>query len=190
MLTMSTDPASAEQCRYLDDIIELMSAQGHPEVDALRAKLNAGMTKREASRALDYWVPIFKEAKRRPYQPVAPPPPDPVRPQRRPVPPVPGFYRHGDQVVRVTRPDNKWTVGHILVTPPLDADGEPVGNGSWERAPKGTIWDLRPDELISLGDAASWGRTSKICMRCGARLDDPKSKERGLGPVCAKRWGK
>jgi hypothetical protein len=45
------------------------------------------------------------------------------------------------------------------------------------------------DRRLSLSEVGSLGRTFDHCLCCGARLDDPESVDRGIGPVCAKRYG-
>ena len=37
--------------------------------------------------------------------------------------------------------------------------------------------------------AVAYGRETGTCACCGRQLTDPKSVERGIGPVCAKTWG-
>lgn len=41
---------------------------------------------------------------------------------------------------------------------------------------------------LSLSEVGSLGVQSGHCLLCGRRLDDPESVDRGLGPVCAKRY--
>lgn len=37
--------------------------------------------------------------------------------------------------------------------------------------------------------AVAYGRETGTCACCGRELTDPKSVERGIGPVCARTWG-
>jgi hypothetical protein len=40
------------------------------------------------------------------------------------------------------------------------------------------------------GEAAiKWGLTFKCCAVCGIELTDPVSRARGIGPICAEKWG-
>lgn len=40
---------------------------------------------------------------------------------------------------------------------------------------------------LTLEEAKEWGRATSHCIKCGLRLDDPESVDRGIGPVCAKK---
>lgn len=40
---------------------------------------------------------------------------------------------------------------------------------------------------MELEEAKAWGRMTGTCCVCAARLDDPRSVDAGIGPVCAKR---
>mgnify|MGYP003576128223 CR=1 FL=1 len=58
--------------------------------------------------------------------------------------------------------------------------------GGTEYAP-GIVTRLDPQRKLRLDEAQAWGRKTGTCCNCYAKLTDPKSVERGLGPVCAKR---
>jgi hypothetical protein len=51
------------------------------------------------------------------------------------------------------------------------------------------IFKLQPEQRIMLARAQELGRISGRCVRCRARLDDPKSVAAGIGPVCRKYQG-
>jgi hypothetical protein len=41
---------------------------------------------------------------------------------------------------------------------------------------------------LSLAEVGAMGKTFDHCLTCGRRLDDPESVDRGIGPVCAKKY--
>lgn len=41
---------------------------------------------------------------------------------------------------------------------------------------------------MSLEEAKTWGKTTESCCVCGAHLDDPKSIDAGIGPVCGAKF--
>jgi hypothetical protein len=53
-----------------------------------------------------------------------------------------------------------------------------------EYAP-GLIFQLKAEQRITLARAQELGRTNGRCIRCHAKLTDPKSVTTGIGPVCA-----
>lgn len=58
--------------------------------------------------------------------------------------------------------------------------------GGTEYAP-GIVTRLDPQRKLTLDEAQAWGRRTGTCCNCYAKLTDPKSVERGLGPICASR---
>lgn len=61
-------------------------------------------------------------------------------------------------------------------------------DGGWvylgRRAP---FFDLSPETLISIDEAAEYGHLYGVCVVCGRDLTDEHSIERGIGPVCYAR---
>lgn len=58
--------------------------------------------------------------------------------------------------------------------------------GGTEYAP-GIVTRLDPQRKLRLDEAQAWGRRTGTCCNCYAKLTNPVSVERGLGPVCASR---
>ena len=59
---------------------------------------------------------------------------------------------------------------------------------SWEyvgRRPLATLVATKP---LTLDEMSEWGVWSGVCLSCGAPLTVKKSVERGIGPVCAKKY--
>lgn len=54
---------------------------------------------------------------------------------------------------------------------------------------KGAIFNLRPDQRMSLERAKELAIRYGRCLNCGRRLKDATSVERGIGPVCIKAFG-
>lgn len=52
----------------------------------------------------------------------------------------------------------------------------------------GAIHNLTAAHALDLDTARAYGTLTGICAICGARLTDPVSVERGIGPVCAARF--
>lgn len=61
--------------------------------------------------------------------------------------------------------------------------------GSAHRVKKGES-NLGLAEILPLTkeEAANWGHLTGSCIVCGKRLDDPESVDRGIGPVCFKKF--
>lgn len=49
---------------------------------------------------------------------------------------------------------------------------------------RGAVYSLTSADRMSVEDARAWGVLTGVCCVCGAFLTDPKSVERGIGPVC------
>lgn len=58
--------------------------------------------------------------------------------------------------------------------------------GSWVYAP-GMIYKLKPEQKLTLEEAAKIGHATGVCAICGRTLSDEKSVAQGVGPVCIKR---
>lgn len=59
--------------------------------------------------------------------------------------------------------------------------------GGTEYAP-GVVTRLDPSRKLRMEEAQAWGRKTGTCCNCYAKLTDPVSVERGLGPICAARF--
>lgn len=97
----------------------------------------------------------------------------------------PGYYfRDGKVYVVVASKNNPGRFyAKELVVP---TDGR--ARASWNYAP-GIHKHLRDSERLTAQQAASLGHQHGYCMVCGRRLDDPRSVQDGIGPVCIKRLG-
>lgn len=91
-----------------------------------------------------------------------------------------GFYAIGDEVFRIvpSRRDPSRKFAEKLDTE--------TGRFRYE---KGAIFRVAEKGKMITGEmAAELGKKFGICIRCGAELTVPESIERGMGPVCAKKW--
>jgi len=90
-----------------------------------------------------------------------------------------GMYRKDGQIIKVqiaVHGSGK-VYAKVLV---IDAPGE----GHFEYAP-GVVSTLTPEDRMTPGEAAEFGRLYGICIVCSATLTDEESIARGIGPVCA-----
>lgn len=60
-------------------------------------------------------------------------------------------------------------------------------SGGWDYSP-GDTKRIKPEERMSLEDAAAYGKTTGQCIVCGRELTDPNSIAAGIGPICADRF--
>lgn len=95
-----------------------------------------------------------------------------------------GFYARDGEVFKVqtSKASGRNYALRLVVT--TLRSGQP--RGSWEYA-AGVVFDLTPEQRLSVEQAAQAGRMTGVCVICGATLTDPESIERGIGPVCAQR---
>lgn len=105
----------------------------------------------------------------------------PPAPTKRHTPAAEGYYHHDGKIIVVVK--NKRgdrTYAKVLTA-------SPAGRWSWEYAPGvgASVAGLSP---VSLSDAAAWGHLHGSCLVCCRSLTDPASVERGIGPVCAKKF--
>lgn len=73
----------------------------------------------------------------------------------------------------------------------------PGGNrGRWTYAP-GLVGTLTPEDVLTPERAAEYGKTARegwdgsilvFCACCGAELDNEESRDRGIGPVCFRKY--
>lgn len=113
----------------------------------------------------------------------------PKKPTQKAADPTPGVYSYaGDQYVRVYfGQKNGRTLAKRIH---MEQDG-----GDWTvtyeylgLAARVLTPDTTPERL-SLEEVGSLGITTNHCLMCGRRLDDPESVDRGIGPVCARKYG-
>lgn len=51
----------------------------------------------------------------------------------------------------------------------------------------GMLTALRPEDVMTLKEAAEFGKLYGFCVRCGRTLTDEASIEAGIGPICASK---
>jgi len=95
-----------------------------------------------------------------------------------------------DNIVLSRAPDNGRNAGAIYVK----VDGEYAGKvtgGYWLpfKAPEGTFEKLQEIAKDPLGSAVAYGKRTGNCSACGRDLTNHGSIEKGIGPICAERWG-
>jgi hypothetical protein len=61
-----------------------------------------------------------------------------------------------------------------------------VFTGGWEYE-AGAIYRLKDSQRMTLEEAKAFGMATGLCCVCGRFLNDPKSVEQGIGPVCIKK---
>jgi len=67
-----------------------------------------------------------------------------------------------------------------------------IQNGSFVSrldAPSDLGQKLSELSVDPMGAVVSFGRLTGACACCGRTLTDPTSIERGVGPICAQKWG-
>lgn len=95
----------------------------------------------------------------------------------------PGYYTRGDDVFVVVRNQARTrTYAKQLVVP---GDNR---NAYWQYAP-GVGAELADLTALTVDEARRLSHLHGVCVICGTRLTDPKSVERGIGPVCIKKIG-
>jgi hypothetical protein len=96
-----------------------------------------------------------------------------------------GFYLHDHQYYKVQRAVHG--SGHLYAkrwVVPTGGGGEPF----WEMA-AGAVSALRPEEALTIEEAAEFGHLYGCCVRCGRTLTDEESIAAGIGPICAGKMG-
>lgn len=99
-------------------------------------------------------------------------------------------FRYEDLVIS-RAPDNGANAGALYVK----VDGEYAGKvkeGKWfgvRTAPEGIINKLQEIAANPLESAVAYGRKTGNCACCGRELTRHDSIERGIGPICAERFG-
>lgn len=99
-------------------------------------------------------------------------------------------FRFEDLVVS-RAPDSGANAGALYVK----VDGEYAGKvkeGKWfdlRTAPQDTLSKLQQIAESPLGSAVAYGRKTGTCACCGRELTKHESIDRGIGPICAERFG-
>jgi hypothetical protein len=98
-----------------------------------------------------------------------------------------GYYVDGDDVFVVVISKRSGHPYAKQLTVSRNADGS-VRHVSWEYAPR-VAYRLASMAPLTVEEAGRLGHLYGHCIICCAALTDPKSVERGIGPVCAKKVG-
>lgn len=123
--------------------------------------LERGMTSREASGHIDALLGL------------------PKRPTEPGVLPPEGIHYVDGVIYKVKPSRSGWAYAKRL-------DLDPRG---WQYVAREPFHLLSADTLITPEQAYEFATAYGVCANCGKDLTDPKSVERGVGPVCAKRLG-
>ena len=96
----------------------------------------------------------------------------------------PGYYtRDTDVFVVVYNKDRTRTYAKQLIVP-----ADINRRAFWKYAP-GVGFELADLTPLTVDEARRLSHLHGVCVICGIRLTDPKSVERGIGPVCIKKIG-
>lgn len=97
----------------------------------------------------------------------------------------------GDNMKLTPAPERGKNAGHLYVK----VDGEYAGKidpaGKFHKAWKTDIAveaDLKKIAADPLGEARLYGMRTGTCACCGRELTDPKSIDKGIGPICESKW--
>ena len=96
-----------------------------------------------------------------------------------------------DNMVLSRAPDSGVNAGAIYVKVNGEYAGKVTG-GYWlpcKGSPEGTLEKLRDVAKDPLGSAVAYGKRTGNCSACGRDLTNHGSIEKGIGPICAERWG-
>lgn len=85
-----------------------------------------------------------------------------------------GFYAYGAGCAEVVKSGRGFLYAKVL----------DVQTGQWSYA-KGLVSQLKPEDRLTLSQAAALGKRWHRCMCCGKELTKQESIDRGIGPVCA-----
>lgn len=89
---------------------------------------------------------------------------------------TPGFYAHADTVAEVVKSGNGRLYAKVL------------NRSTWrfDYAP-GVVTLLKPEDRLTLSQAAAMGKEWHHCGICGRELTNDESIDRGIGPICARK---
>lgn len=100
-----------------------------------------------------------------------------------------GVYTDGDKFVRVYFGQQS---GQMLAKEiHLHSDGPEAEAQYVEYAYLGRAANVITSDYrrMTLEEVGSLGKRFDHCLLCGRRLDDPESVDRGVGPICARKYG-
>lgn len=165
--TITAKPATEKQVAFLTKLVGEKEAP-EPFVEQLIASVDAGLTSRDASSAIDYLLQLPRKANAQ--QPEV------------------GVYVLEDGTVVKAQQNraktNTYTMRWVVIGGErlVDATEDRV-HGEWEYAPelKARIVGARK---MTLDEAKDFILRYGQCVRCSRRLKAADSVERGIGPVC------
>lgn len=98
---------------------------------------------------------------------------------------APGYYVHGEDflVVVENRAKTNTYAKRLVVT---KENGRSKARWTYAKGLGFAVADLTP---MTLAQAASFGHLHGVCLVCCKQLTDPESVKRGIGPVCATKFG-
>jgi hypothetical protein len=102
----------------------------------------------------------------------------------------PGYYAVDGKRYHLDRPtEGKWS-GWTFLTTGSDyhnrktiASAAPDGRVSRDHS---VLQEIQKDPFAR---AAEYGQITGSCAACGRKLEDPTSRQIGMGPVCRQKWG-
>lgn len=173
-------PASAKQVAFIVRLSDERVAPAKPHTEEVvsyfrciaAARKGNTVSSRMASAAIEFLLTLPKKA--------APLPEGEKQAAQ------PGYYfRDGKVYVVIASKNNPGRLYAKVLIVPTDRK---AARARWEYAP-GVHKHLLDSERLTAVQAASLGHQHGYCMVCGRRLDDPRSVQDGIGPVCIKNLG-
>jgi hypothetical protein len=143
--------------------------------------LTAGLTSRDASRAIDALLAKPTPTATRTYE-------VPLGMHQTPDGAIYKVQQNQDKTRRYARRLVMYRTNGDRVDALSFKTGETFGSASWEYD-KGAIAKLTESTMMTLGQAAAFGVHTNWCCVCGTQLSDPLSVLRGVGPTCGKSMG-
>lgn len=171
----NTTTATEKQISFLTTLVRDRDASVE-FLEKVQARLEAGITKADASAAIDYLT-------RRPRKQLA----------EQPSQPEVGVYVFPNGQIVKTQPNkagtNVYTKCWVEINGErlVDATEERV-HGEWEYAPE-LKSQLGTARKMTLDEAKAFILRYGQCCRCSRKLKAADSVERGIGPVCVKYFG-
>lgn len=167
--TITTKPATEKQVAFLTKLVNEKEVPTSI-LEAMIAEVDAGLSSRKASDAIDYLLRLPRKASAQAEQPEV------------------GVYVFEDGTICKAQQNraktNTYTMRWVEIRGErlVDATEDRV-HGEWEYAPelKGRLACARK---MTLDEAKDFILRYGQCVRCSRRLKAADSVERGIGPVC------
>lgn len=147
--------------------------------DPAEAAETIEVTKREASAAIDFLFAVPRA-------------PRPERVTSSAADPEVGMYRTPDGTIYrcyLGQQSGRNLIKRVVDTGTTYIDRRGQVRRVYEYKYVGAAAHALPADAVrmTLDEAKAWGRMTSTCCVCAARLDDPESVDRGIGPVCGGR---